>query len=54
LAEQNDISYVLRQRSAGEFCEKQRKSSAKTLGMLQNAYGTEAMSLATVSMMEAF
>jgi hypothetical protein len=48
MAEQNDISHVLRQRCVIEFCVKLRKSSEEVLQILQNVYGTEAISRATV------
>jgi hypothetical protein len=48
LASQNDIQYVLRKRSAKEFCMKLGISNADMLEMSQNAYGTEAMRRATV------
>jgi hypothetical protein len=40
----NDILYALRQRCAMEFYAKFGKSGEETLEMLQNAYGTEAVS----------
>jgi hypothetical protein len=43
VAEQNNISYVLRQKCVMEFRVKLGKSGEETLEMLQNAYGTEAM-----------
>jgi hypothetical protein len=48
MAEQNDISYVLKQRCVIEFCVKLGESGEDTLQKLENAYGTEAMSWPTV------
>jgi hypothetical protein len=43
MVEQNDISYVLRQRCATEFFAKLGKCGQETLQMLENACVTEAI-----------
>jgi hypothetical protein len=48
VAEQNDISCVLRKRCAIEFCVKLGKSGEGMLEMSQTAYGAEAMNRTTV------
>jgi hypothetical protein len=43
MAEQNDISHVLRQRCDRISYETRKKNSDGKLEVLQNAYGTETM-----------